>query len=142
MALKCGLRWWIEPAHLISSSRVKAKVGSSGASDHDRELVLDVDQQLFQIVEDRIQKIDPKTSRMLAIPAPGGGGDSGLTWVEMKRFDEPVRKRAIKLAHSLAQRNVLNVQLKQWMQCMQCEFFSGKLVLVDFKRVGPPSSTT
>src|SRR5919204_3693791 len=34
---------------------------------------------LFQIAEDRIQKIDPKTGSVLAtIPAPGGGGDSGL----------------------------------------------------------------
>src|SRR5262249_51984057 len=38
---------------------------------------------LFQIAEDRIQKIDPKTGRVLAtIPAPGGGGDSGLAWAE------------------------------------------------------------
>src|ERR1700757_5292486 len=36
-------------------------------------------QHLFQLAEDRIQKIDPKTGRVLAtIPAPGGGGDSGL----------------------------------------------------------------
>ena len=35
-------------------------------------------QHLFQLAEDRIQKIDPKTDRVLAtIPAPGGGGDSG-----------------------------------------------------------------
>ncbi len=35
------------------------------------------------IAEDRIQKIDPKTGRVLAtIPAPGGGGDSGLAWAE------------------------------------------------------------
>ena len=34
---------------------------------------------LFQIADDRIQKIDPQTGRVLAtIPAPGGGGDSGL----------------------------------------------------------------
>jgi glutamine cyclotransferase len=40
-------------------------------------------QNLFQIAEDRIQKIDPKTGRVLAtIPAPGGGGDSGLAWAE------------------------------------------------------------
>ena len=40
-------------------------------------------QHLFQIAEDRIQKIDPQTGRVLAtIPAPGGGGDSGLTWAE------------------------------------------------------------
>jgi glutamine cyclotransferase len=38
---------------------------------------------LFQIAEDRIQKIDPNTGRVLAtIPAPGGGGDSGLAWAE------------------------------------------------------------
>ncbi len=38
---------------------------------------------LFQIAEDRIQKIDPATGRVLAtIPAPGGGGDSGLAWAE------------------------------------------------------------
>jgi glutamine cyclotransferase len=38
---------------------------------------------LFQIAEDRIQKIDPQTGRVLAtIPAPGGGGDSGLAWAE------------------------------------------------------------
>jgi glutamine cyclotransferase len=40
-------------------------------------------QHLFQTVEDRIQKIDPKTGRVLAtIPAPGGGGASGLAWAE------------------------------------------------------------
>src|SRR4051794_2440896 len=38
---------------------------------------------LFQIAEDRIQKIDPVTGRVLVtIPAPGGGGDSGLAWAE------------------------------------------------------------
>ena len=40
-------------------------------------------QHLFQIAEDRIQKIDPTSGRVLAtIPAPGGGGDSGLAWAE------------------------------------------------------------
>jgi len=38
---------------------------------------------LFQLAEDRIRKIDPETGRVLAtIPAPAGGGDSGLTWAE------------------------------------------------------------
>jgi outer membrane protein assembly factor BamB len=38
---------------------------------------------LYQIAEDRIQKIDPNTGAVLhTIPAPGGGGDSGLTWAE------------------------------------------------------------
>ncbi|MDR5753226.1 MULTISPECIES: DUF5074 domain-containing protein [unclassified Caballeronia] len=40
-------------------------------------------EHLYQIAESRIQKIDPKTGRVLAtIPAPGGGGDSGLAWAE------------------------------------------------------------
>jgi glutamine cyclotransferase len=40
-------------------------------------------EHLFQIAEDRIQRIDPTTGRVLAtIPAPGGGGDSGLAWAE------------------------------------------------------------
>jgi outer membrane protein assembly factor BamB len=40
-------------------------------------------QHLFQIAEGRIQKIDPKTGRVLAtIPAPDGGGHSGLAWAE------------------------------------------------------------
>jgi glutamine cyclotransferase len=40
-------------------------------------------EHLYQLAEERIQKIDPKTGRVLAtIPAPGGGGDSGLAWAE------------------------------------------------------------
>ena len=40
-------------------------------------------QHLYQLAEDRIQKIDPESGSVLAtIPAPGGGGDSGLTWAE------------------------------------------------------------
>ena len=40
-------------------------------------------QHLYQIAEDRIHKIDPNTGGVLAtIPAPGGGGDSGLAWAE------------------------------------------------------------
>jgi glutamine cyclotransferase len=38
---------------------------------------------LYQLADDRIQKIDAKTGRVLStIPAPGGGGDSGLAWAE------------------------------------------------------------
>jgi glutamine cyclotransferase len=38
---------------------------------------------LYQIAEARIQKIDPKTGRVVtSIPTPGGGGDSGLAWAE------------------------------------------------------------
>lgn len=38
---------------------------------------------LYQIAEDRIQKVEPQTGKILStIPAPGGGGDSGLAWAE------------------------------------------------------------
>jgi streptogramin lyase len=38
---------------------------------------------LYQLAEDRIQKIDPATGQVLAtIPAPGRGADSGLAWAE------------------------------------------------------------
>jgi glutamine cyclotransferase len=38
---------------------------------------------LYQIAQARIDKIDPATGQVVAsIPAPGGGGDSGLTWAE------------------------------------------------------------
>ena len=51
---------------------------------------------LFQIAEDRIQKIDPKTDRVLAtIPAPAGGGDSGLAWAEGSLWVGAYRDRKI-----------------------------------------------
>lgn len=53
-------------------------------------------QHLFQIAEDRIQKIDPDTGRVLAtIPAPGGGGDSGLAWHEGTLWVGQYRERKI-----------------------------------------------
>ena len=53
-------------------------------------------QHLFQIAEDRIQKIDPETGRVLAtIPAPGGGGDSGLAWAEGTLWVGQYRERKI-----------------------------------------------
>jgi glutamine cyclotransferase len=53
-------------------------------------------QHLFQIAENRIQKIDPNTGRVLAtIPAPGGGGDSGLAWAEGSLWVGQYRERKI-----------------------------------------------
>jgi glutamine cyclotransferase len=53
-------------------------------------------QHLFQLAEDRIQRIDPKTNRVLAtIPAPGGGGDSGLAWAEGMLWVGQYRERKI-----------------------------------------------
>jgi glutamine cyclotransferase len=51
---------------------------------------------LYQIAERRIQKIDPATGRVLAtIPAPGGGGDSGLAWGEGTLWVGQYRERKI-----------------------------------------------
>jgi len=51
---------------------------------------------LFQLAEDRIQKIDLETGRVLTtIPAPGGGGDSGLTWAEGTLWVGQYRDRKI-----------------------------------------------
>jgi glutamine cyclotransferase len=51
---------------------------------------------LFQIAEDRIQKIDPDSGRVVAtIPAPGGGGDSGLAWAEGMLWVGVYRERKI-----------------------------------------------
>ncbi len=53
-------------------------------------------QHLYQIAEERIQKIDPETGRVLStIPAPGGGGDSGLTWAEGTLWVGQYRERKI-----------------------------------------------
>ena len=51
---------------------------------------------LYQIAEDRISKIDVSTGRVLStIPAPGGGGDSGLAWAEGTLWVGQYRARKI-----------------------------------------------
>jgi glutamine cyclotransferase len=51
---------------------------------------------LFQIAESRIQKVDPDTGDVIAtIPAPGGGGDSGLAWAEGSLWVGQYRERKI-----------------------------------------------
>ncbi len=51
---------------------------------------------LYQIAESRIDKIDPATGKVLAtIPAPGKGGDSGLTWGEGSLWVGNYRDRKI-----------------------------------------------
>jgi glutamine cyclotransferase len=53
-------------------------------------------QHLFQLAGDRIQKIDPESGRVLTtIPAPGGGGDSGLAWAEGTLWVGQYRNRKI-----------------------------------------------
>jgi len=64
----------LDPASgkIVRSIEVAAHAGSAFDGQH-----------LYQIAESRIHKIDPKTGKVLKeIPAPGGGGDSGLAWAE------------------------------------------------------------
>jgi glutamine cyclotransferase len=51
---------------------------------------------LYQIAEQRIDKIDPASGKVLAsIPAPGQGFDSGLTWAEGSLWVGQYRDRKI-----------------------------------------------
>jgi streptogramin lyase len=51
---------------------------------------------LYQITEQRIDKIDPATGDIVAsIPAPGHGNDSGLTWAEGSLWVGEYRGRKI-----------------------------------------------
>ncbi|MDP9896003.1 glutamine cyclotransferase [Variovorax boronicumulans] len=51
---------------------------------------------LYQIAEERIDKIDPATGDVLkSIPAPGHGADSGLTWAEGSLWVGQYRDRKI-----------------------------------------------
>ena len=77
----------IDPAsgELVRSVDVAAHAGTAFDGQH-----------LFQIAEDRIQKIDPKSGQVLAtIPAPGGGGDSGMAWAEGSLWVGEYRERKI-----------------------------------------------
>ena len=50
----------------------------------------------YQLAEDRIQKIEPESGRVVStIPAPGGGGDSGLAWAEGSLWVGQYRSRKI-----------------------------------------------
>jgi glutamine cyclotransferase len=77
----------IDPASgkILHSIDVAAHAGTAFDGEH-----------LYQLAEKRIQKIDPKSGRVLAtIPAPGDGGDSGLTWAEGTLWVGQYRDRKI-----------------------------------------------
>src|ERR1700693_2042777 len=53
-------------------------------------------ENLFQIAEDLTQHIEPAAGHVLAtLPAPGGGGDSGLAWAEGTLWVGQYRDRKI-----------------------------------------------
>ncbi|HLA73213.1 MAG TPA: hypothetical protein VK624_17020 [Steroidobacteraceae bacterium] len=77
----------LDPASgkIVRSIEVAAHAGSAFDGQH-----------LYQIAESRIHKIDPKTGKVLKeIPAPGGGGDSGLAWAEGSLWVGEYRARKI-----------------------------------------------
>ena len=77
----------IDPANgkVLRSIDVQAHAGTAFDGEH-----------LYQLAEDRIQKIDPKSGSVLGtIPAPGAGGDSGLTWAEGTLWVGQYRDRKI-----------------------------------------------
>ena len=86
------VRWRREAERIRSGERqdrplvdVAAHAGSAFDGTH-----------LYQIAEDRIQKIDPKSGEVLStIPAPAGGGDSGMAWAEGTLWVGHYRERKI-----------------------------------------------
>jgi glutamine cyclotransferase len=69
----------------VRSLDVNAYAGSAYDGEH-----------LYQLAADRIQRIDPRTGRVLStIPAPGGGGSSGLAWAEGTLWVGQYRDRKI-----------------------------------------------
>jgi glutamine cyclotransferase len=74
-----------ESGSIVRSIEVAADAGTAFDGRH-----------LYQIAENRIQKIDPESGRVIAtIPAPGGGGDSGLAWAEGSLWVGQYRDRKI-----------------------------------------------
>jgi glutamine cyclotransferase len=77
--------------HLVwfaSGEKLRAFEPASGTTVRELNVACDAGtafdgRHLFQIADNRIDKIDPATGEILStIPAPGGGRDSGLTWAE------------------------------------------------------------
>ncbi|HEU4765392.1 MAG TPA: DUF5074 domain-containing protein [Candidatus Eisenbacteria bacterium] len=73
-----------ESGTVVRSIEVAARAGTAFDGKH-----------LYQLADGRIQKIDPESGRVIAtIPAPEGGGHSGLTWAEGSLWvgQHPTRK--------------------------------------------------
>lgn len=96
-----GVTWDGEHMWFASGDKVNAVDPDSGAVERSLDVAAHAGtafdgKHLYQISESRIQKVDPKTGRVLAtIPAPGNGGDSGLTWAEGTLWVGEYRARKI-----------------------------------------------
>jgi glutamine cyclotransferase len=84
-----------------SGDRLNALDPDSGAVERSIEVAAHAGtafdgRHLYQIAENHIQKIDSQTGAVLAtLPAPGGGGDSGLAWAEGALWVGQYRDRKI-----------------------------------------------
>lgn len=96
-----GVTWDGERVWFASGDKLNAIDASSGESRRSFDVAAHAGcafdgKYLFQIAEDRIQKIDPASGRVLAtIPAPGEGGNSGLAWAEGTLWVGEYRNRRI-----------------------------------------------
>lgn len=96
-----GVTWDGEQVWFATTGKLLALDPSSGATVRTLNVAAHAGtafdgKHLFQIAEDRIQKIDPQTGRVLStIPAPGGGNDSGMTWAEGSLWVGQYRERKI-----------------------------------------------
>ena len=87
--------WFAAGDKLLALDPESGKIRQSIAAAADAGTAFD-GQYLYQLAERHIQKIDPKTGRVVAtIPAPGGGGDSGLAWAEGTLWVGQYRERKI-----------------------------------------------
>ncbi len=87
--------WAATGASLIAFDPASGEATAALARSGDAGTAFD-GKYLYQIAESRIDKIDPATGAVLAsIPAPGHGGDSGLTWAEGSLWVGQYRDRKI-----------------------------------------------
>jgi glutamine cyclotransferase len=90
-----------EKVWFASGDKLNALDPGSGATLRSIDVAADAGtafdgKHLYQIAEERNQKIDPRTGEVIAtIPAPGNGGDSGLTWAEGSLWVGEYRARKI-----------------------------------------------
>jgi glutamine cyclotransferase len=87
--------WFAAGTRLIALDPVSGKTGRSIPVTADAGTAFD-GQYLYQLAEAEIRKIDPNTGQVVhTIPAPGAGGDSGLTWAEGTLWVGQYRARRI-----------------------------------------------
>jgi hypothetical protein len=91
----CGGRGALRCRHGKSPAEIIDEYGPFPGVDRVHGVTYD-GHHLFQLAEDRTQKIDPETGHVVAaIPAPGAGADSGLAWAEGTLWVGQYRDRRI-----------------------------------------------